>query len=162
MEDDDEPNEQDEEIMSLRRVADMTYDEKQEELKTFWESVWANKKVGDYIDAVDSIQKWCLGVVAARDDTAGRIHFDGWPAKWDATYRWTSYKITPFRRYSRGYTGQVKTPLRANLQFDQEECRAERKFVDRLVRNDFRGLSAYELTQYLRGKLFVYVDFLMG
>jgi hypothetical protein len=48
------------------------------------------------------------------------------------------------------------------MAFESEACRAEIEFIDRLVANDFRGLSAYELTQYLRGKIFVYVDFLLS
>ena len=121
-----------------------------------------NTNVGDHIDAVDSIQKWCLGEVVAKDETAVRIHFDGWSSKWDVTQRWTSYKISPFRRYSKGYTGQPKTPLRNSMHFDIEACREERIRVDKMVHNDFRGNTAHELTQYLRGKLFVYIDFIMG
>ena len=80
-------------------------EQKQGALKTFLESVWQNKKVGDYLDAVDSVQKWCLATVVARDDHNVKCHFDGWPQKWDAAYRWTSYKVSTFRRYSKGYTG---------------------------------------------------------
>lgn len=108
------------------------------------------------------MSKWCLAQVVARDDTSVSCHFDGWSSKWDLTYRWTSYKITAFRRCSRGYTGQVKTPLRQNRTFEVEQIRAETARVQDLVDRSFRGLSAHELTQYLRGELFVTVDFLLS
>ena len=145
-----------------RRVAELTADEKAKELRAFYSSLWANAKVGDYIDAVDSVHKWCLGQVVARDDQAVKCHFDGWSSRWDSAFRWTSCKIAPLRRYSIGYTGQVKIPLRAGMQLEIESCQNERDYVLSLIKNDFRGLTAYELTQYLRGKLFVYVDFVMG
>ncbi len=34
--------------------------------------------------------------------------------------------------------------------------------VEKLIENDFNLLGAFETTQYLRGKLYIYVDFLLG
>ena len=95
-----------------QRVADLPLEGKVKALRAFWDAGWSSCKEGDYIDAMDTVSKWCLAQVTARDDTTARCHFDGWSSKWDLSYRWTSYKIAPFRRYSKGYTGQVKTPLR--------------------------------------------------
>jgi hypothetical protein len=38
----------------------------------------------------------------------------------------------------------------------------ERTTVDQFVERDFNGYSAPAITQYLRGKLFVFVDFLLS
>jgi hypothetical protein len=111
---------------------------------------------------MDSVSKWCLAQVVAKDDTSVSCHFDGWSNKWDLTYRWTSYKIAPFRRSSKGYTGQVKTPLRQNRTFEVDQIRAETARVQELTERSFRGLSAQELSQYLRGELFITVDFLLS
>ena len=103
----------------------MPFEDKLKAMRAFWATGWSNCKDGEYIDAMDTVSKWCLAQVIARDDTAARCHFDGWSSKWDLSYRWTSSKIAPFRRYSRGYTGQVKTPLRSSRTFDVEDVRRE-------------------------------------
>jgi hypothetical protein len=43
--------------------------------------------------------------IDAKDENGIRCHFDGWSSKYDIWYRWSSYRIAPFRKYSRGYTG---------------------------------------------------------
>ena len=144
------------------RVAGLSWEAKLKELKDFQDG-WSNQyKQGDYIDAMDTVQKWCLTQIQARDDNHVRCHFDGWSSRWDLQYRWTSYKIAPFRRYSKGYTGQVKTPLRPNLTFEAATYQQERARILELVANNFSGLTAFEITQYLRGRLFVLVDFVMS
>lgn len=111
---------------------------------------------------MDTVSKWCLGQIVARDDNQVMVRFDGWSNRWDATCRWTSYKIAPFRRWSKGYTGQVKTPLRAQMSFKVEEVERLRERVDNLIQNDFRGLPAYELTQFIRGYVFVHVEYILS
>ena len=34
--------------------------------------------------------------------------------------------------------------------------------MEQLIENDLSGLGAFHTTQYFRGKLFIYVDFLLG
>jgi len=46
--------------------------------------------------------------------------------------------------------------------FDAEACRYEREEIESLIARDFQGISAYALTQYLRGKLFIEVDFVLS
>lgn len=147
-------------IEDTSRVADLPFEDKEKALKAHLDGVWVNAQLGDYIDAVDTVSKWCLSQIVARDDNQVMVRFDGWSFRWDATCRWTSYKIAPFRRCSKGYTGQVKMPLRAHLSFKVEEAQQFRERVDKLVEDDFRGLSAHELTQFIRGELFVYVEYL--
>ena len=42
------------------RVADLPFEERQKALKAFWQAPWSNFKEGDYIDATDTVSKWCL------------------------------------------------------------------------------------------------------
>lgn len=95
-----------EDAKQIVRVSIMSMDEKKQVLKDFWDNVWADYKDGDFIDAMDTVQKWCLAQVSLSQELGARIHFDGWSSKHDCNYRWNSYKIAPFRKYSRGYTGQ--------------------------------------------------------
>ena len=156
------PGDADAEMSSEPRFADLPFEAKQKAAREFLDSLWLNLKEGDYIDALDTVPKWCLAQAVARDENSVRCHFDGWSSKWDVSCRWSSNKIAPFRRFSRGYTGQVKTPLRQGMVFDAEACRYEREEIESLIARDFQGISAYALTQYLRGKLFIEVDFVLS
>ena len=69
-------------------------------------------KPGLFIDALDSINTWCVATIVEVDENMLKVHFDGWPNKWDEWMRITSYKIAPFRRHSIGYTGQTKVAIR--------------------------------------------------
>ena len=104
------------------RNADLKIEDKKKILKEFWNSCWSDCQDGDFIDAMDSVQKWCLTQVIARDESGVRCHFDGWSSRHDISYRWTSYKISPFRRFSKCYSGQHKTPLR-QMAFTQDFMR---------------------------------------
>ena len=90
----------------------MSWEQKLIEKQKFWDVKWHEYEVGEYIDGVDSVQKWCLAQIVQKDEFTAKIHFDGWSSKWDVTYKWNSYRIAPFRRYSSGYSGQQRTPLR--------------------------------------------------
>lgn len=147
----------------LPRIADLTWEGKQLALKNYWNnSWWRDYQLGDCVDAVDTVQKWCLATSVGMDEAFAQLHFDGWSSKWDVGYRWTSYRIAPFRRYSAGYTGQPRTPLRQNMTFDLKELHAAKQRVEAVTAARFQGMNAHETTQYLRGRLFVYTDFLMS
>lgn len=53
-------------------------------------------------------------------------------------------------------------PLRQNMKFDVAELKAAKQHVEAVTAARFQGMSAHETTQYLRGRLFVYTDFLMS
>ena len=144
------------------RISSLPFEEKQKALKAFWETCWSDAKEGEFIDAIDSVQKWCLAHIAERDDTSVRCHFDGWSNKWDVSYRWASYRIAPFRRFSRGYSGQMKIPFRSNMNYTPEWARAQIEAMQRVIDTDFQELSAKYVTQYLRGTMFVNVDFVLS
>jgi len=64
--------------------------------------------------------------------------------------------------FSKGYSGQIKVPLR-RLEFSLEQLKRQREKLTEVIESKFGSLtSAFEVTQYLRGKLFCYVDFLMA
>lgn len=76
--------------------------------------------------------------------------------------------MAPFRRYSRGYTGQTRNASRQKTIFDIEDVRSvslsnykHAARVKELIECDLSGLSAWQMTQYLRGDLFIFQDFLM-
>lgn len=67
---------------------------------------------GLWVDAIDSINAWLSSSIEEVDGTSIKVHFEGWPSKWDEWMRITSYKVAPFRKHSIGYTGQVRVALR--------------------------------------------------
>jgi hypothetical protein len=140
----------------------MTTDEKVKQLKIYWETMWNYIHEGDYIDAIDSVNKWCLATIVEKDDNNVRVHFDGWSSKWDVNYRLTSYKIAPFRKYSHGYSGQFRMPLRQNITFTPEWLEEQITQINKVIESDFECMNARDITQYLRGQFFISCDFLMS
>jgi hypothetical protein len=63
-----ESSKHDIEMQTQLRMADMPYEDRVKALRVLLDNLWANKKPGDFVDAVDSVSKWCLGEVVARDD----------------------------------------------------------------------------------------------
>eukprot|EP01083_Nonionella_stella_P103309 294895_1 len=62
--------------------------------------------IGDHIDCLDSVQKWCMGQVAAvRGETHVKVHYRGWSDKWDEWVAVDSDRIAPFRTHTSGNTG---------------------------------------------------------
>lgn len=90
-----------------------------------------------------------------------KVHFDGWPNKWDEWMRMTSYKISPFRRHSIGYTGQTKVAIR-KIDFTSEDYEILMDKIDTLIKNDLKGLGPTESTQFYRGLIFTTLDHLLG
>lgn len=118
-------------------------------------------KPGVFIDALDSINAWCVASIVEVDENMLKIHFDGWPTKWDEWMRVTSYKIAPFRKHSIGYTGQTKVAIR-KIDLTTEDFEALIDKMDGLIKNYLKGLGAIETTQFYRGLIFIYLDHLLG
>lgn len=53
--------------------------------------------MGEWVDAVDTVQKWCVASAIDIKENFVEVHFDGWGNRWDVTYRFTSGKVAPFR-----------------------------------------------------------------
>ena len=45
------------------RIADFPFEKKQEVVGTFRENWWTNAHEGDFIDALDTVNKWCLAQI---------------------------------------------------------------------------------------------------
>jgi hypothetical protein len=134
----------------------LPFEVKQEKLKDFWTNFIQNSlEVNMYVDAVDTVNKWCLAQIIQRDQFGVTCHYDGWSTKWDAHHRYNNYKVTAFRRFSKLYTGQTKTPLRAEMNKSPEIIRQWNDTLQAYINSDFEGINAYGLTQYLRGALFI-------
>lgn len=101
------------------KVSSLSFEKKQEKLKEFWKTSWQHYNIGDYLDAQDTVNKWMLARIVEADDAGVVVRFDGWPARWDLRFGWSSYRINPLRRCSVGYTGQPKAPLRPKFVFDE-------------------------------------------
>ncbi|CDW78729.1 UNKNOWN [Stylonychia lemnae] len=141
------------------RIEDLPLDKKLEELRKYNPIDYYDQ--GRYIDAQDSVNSWCLGQITQSDNRNLQIHFDGWSNRWDVWQKVTSYKIAPFRKNSRGYTGQNKIALRQNHVFKLDDVHTHKQRVERLIESDLNGVGAFHTTQYLRGDLYIYVDFLL-
>lgn len=141
------------------KVEDLPLDKKLEIMRKY--NYYDDYKVGKFIDAQDTVNTWCLGQVVASDGRLVTVHYDGWSSKWDMNARVNNYKIAPFRKYSKGYTGQQKVALRALMKFSLEDLAKEKKKVQEFMESDLSGLSAFETTQYIRGHLYIYVDHLL-
>ena len=73
-----------------------------------------NYKPGQYCDSMDETKNWCLTEVKERlnDDTV-KVRYEGWSLKFDEVLSIRkSNKITHFRRFSKGYSGQKKIAFR--------------------------------------------------
>ena len=91
-----------------------------------------------------------------------KVHFDGWPNKWD---EWMKNHIVPrylpFRKNSIGYTGQTKVAIRKVEKSEQEYLDMIEK-IDICIKNNLKGLGAIKTTQFYRGEIFSILDHLMG
>ena len=70
--------------------------------------------------------------------------------------------VNTFRKYSEGYTGQPKTAFRNDLSYDMGKLKQMKEQIISINENNMANLDAFTITQYLRGELYVYIDFLLG
>ena len=52
--------------------------------------------------------------------------------------------------------------MRNNMSFSKEWVLAQTHIIDDIIATDFQEMSAKQLTQYLRGSLFVNLDFVLS
>ncbi len=83
---------------------------------------------GTYIDAKDTVNQWCVAEVIDWERGKRRlgIHYEGWSAKFDDSLVLQGEghpKLGPFRRNSRGYTGQVRAAYRSTFELGPEMLR---------------------------------------
>lgn len=116
---------------------------------------------GIWIDAMDTINAWLSAVIVEVEENNIRVHFDGWPAKWDEWMKIGSYKVSPFRKHSVGYTGQTKIAMRKD-EYGVEYYTEMMKNIDLCIQNDLKKLGAMGTTQFYRGTVFTALDTIMG
>ena len=79
--------------------------------------------VDSYIDAKDTLSKWCVAQIIEIDEANNsvRLHFEGWATRYDEVkllmlfLQWikkNSLRLAPFRRHTVCYTGQNNSTLR--------------------------------------------------
>ncbi|OMJ74131.1 hypothetical protein SteCoe_27019 [Stentor coeruleus] len=117
-------------------------------------------KQKSWCDAKDTLGVWRVGRIRKRTKTIVVVHFDGWSDKWKQIYCLHSTLIAPFRMHSKGYTGQLKKPLR-DWDYNEDAIKTSEGIMTILVHDNFSGLAPYELTLFLRGDLYIQVDSLM-
>jgi len=120
---------------------------------------WLNE--GLYVDAKDSVNNWCVAQVVEVDAIQDRVkvHYDGWSQKWETWIPVNSDKLAPFRMHSKRYSGQTKQAIR-DWALKLSEIEEIEKLMTSLVQSEF-ALPAPEITQFLRGRLFIFVDNIM-
>lgn len=117
-----------------------------------------------YVDAKDSVGKWCVGQIVELDEdkNIARVHYDGWPLKYDEMIPLTSNKIAPFRYFTTWYTGQVGSAYR-DFHFNFVLNEKFKKELKDILENGFEILETpRKVTQYIRGDLYFYVDSMLS
>lgn len=111
---------------------------------------------GCFIDSKDTMNTWCVGKIINidKEQKTIKIRYEGWSDKWDNTFPFNSNRIAQFRLKSELYTGQKGIALRS-FYFDNEYLKSVAGKMENLPS------SAFEMTQFLRGELFILVDCLL-
>jgi hypothetical protein len=69
-------------------------------------------------------------------------------------------KLAPYRYITTGYTGQKNNADRHYMTYSSDTVQKESEKLDKLALN-IMALDAREMTQFLRGRLYVLADFLL-
>lgn len=59
-------------------------------------------QVGDWCDARDSVNTWCVGQIVECNDNAVKVHFKGWASKWDEVIPRSSPRLAELRHHTAG------------------------------------------------------------
>jgi hypothetical protein len=59
-------------------------------------------KVGDWCDALDSINNWCVAQIVEADANVVKVHFKGWASKWDEVVSRASAKLAELGTHTSG------------------------------------------------------------
>lgn len=117
-------------------------------------------KMKSWCDAKDETGVWRVGRIKKRVSTKILVIFDGWSEKYKRTYCTHSGFIAPFRMHTIGYTGQKTVALR-DWDYADNLLKFPSGLMLILIHSNFTGVSPYELTNFLRGDLYVLVDCLL-
>ena len=118
-----------------------------------------------YIDAKDSVNNYWVAIITEddQDKEEYNIHFDGWSTKYDEYVPYSCTKIEPFRTITKGYTGMKNSSKREEWSFKSEELESLKEKVEDIVKEEFDNFkTAFEATQFLRGEIYYYVDWILA
>ena len=121
-------------------------------------------KVKSWVDAKDTSGIWRMARIKTKKLVNKKpvftVHFDGWSGKHNLSYCLHSPSLAPLRKYSKGYTGQVSVSLR-EWDFNEDILKVHDVQMKKLSSTRFQSLSAYDLSLFMRGDLFVHIDCLL-
>lgn len=120
---------------------------------------------GSFVDAEDTVKNWCVAQVKSINEEAEEInvHYDGWSVKYDDDLPYTSNKMEPFRLITAGYTGMSRTAKRETWSYHFGDLETLKRKVEDTIEEEFKNLeTAFDVTQFLRGEMFIYVDCLLA
>jgi len=60
-------------------------------------------EVGDFVDVLDTVQRWCVGRVVEKKDDKVLIHYEGWADRWNEWMPMSkNRRLALFRTYTKG------------------------------------------------------------
>lgn len=121
---------------------------------------WCQK--GKFIDAKDSMNDWCVGIVMdiSYESRSITVTMDGWGDKCNTTYPFKTSKLAPFRKMTKPYTGPKSKAYR-NWDISMQELEEMSQKLENALNGDLECENAYETTQFYRGKLMILVENLL-
>lgn len=114
------------------------------------------------MDAKDNQGDWRVGYIVEKNlhTKLFKVRFDGWSAKYDEYYRFSSAKLIDFRGMVIGYTGQKKNPgIRPDWKFTLSDHLVRLKDLQEFLASPNK--TAHQINQIIRGHNYFYTDFLM-
>ena len=112
-----------------------------------------------FVDIFDK-NIWRVAQIVSRSGNLIDIHFEAWSQKYDVKNIPVNSicQVGAFRSHSVGYTGQPKIPFR-EFKFSESECELFANKLKDFIKLNFKVKdTSMEITQFLRGKLFFYID----
>lgn len=118
-------------------------------------------RLGYFIDAKDSMNDWCVAQVTEICEIKKTVTviYDGWGMK-TGTYPFKSSKIAPFRKNTLKYTGPKRGAVR-DWNINEKELTEMQGQLDTILDSNLQSGDAFIITQFYRGKLFIFVENLL-
>ena len=118
-------------------------------------------RLGYFIDARDSMNDWCVAKVTeiCEIKKTVTVFHDGWGTK-TMTYPFKSSKIAPFRKNTLKYTGPKRCAVR-DWTITESELAEMQGQLDQILASGLQGGDAFEITQFYRGRLYIFVENLL-
>lgn len=115
-------------------------------------------EIDNYCDALDENRNWCVGQIIERNNNIIKVHFEGWSPKHDICVNVASKKISQFRFYTVGYTGQKREAYRTQP-FNEDQFNVLKDLLKLITESSLNNFNnAVQATQILRGFIFTNID----